>query len=323
MSDLIGAGVAHRLRNDAMLALLLSFVAIIVYVAFRFRSYAMGFSAVLCLVHDVLIALGFVCLVDLLGIVDAKISLGLVAAFLTIVGYSVNDTVVTFDRIRELRGKAPKITTRMIEDAVNQTFSRTIRTTSTVLLTIVVLFALNLGQRSMLEGLSFTLLVGVTSGGYSTIGVASPLLLFLPWFWAKARPYRPRAWILGWVARKNGLAALGALALAATVAAYFASGGKLFLAIFYGLIAAPLAVTAGAWIAWFVLFSVGCFVVSSVVVIPWSFHEDPEGAADEAHRELGVAAAAATPAGAAPAAAGEPAGEAEPPRATGAKPKGK
>ena len=324
-SDLIGAGVAQRLRNGAMLALLLSFVAIVIYVAFRFRSYAMGFSAVLCLVHDVLIALGFVCLVDHLGIVDAKISLGLVAAFLTIVGYSVNDTVVTFDRIRELRGKAPKITVRMIEDAVNQTFSRTLRTTSTVLLTVLVLFALNLGQRSMLEGLSFTLLVGVTSGAYSTIGVASPLLLFLPWFWAKARPYHPRAWVVSWVTRKNGLAALGGIAAVATATAWLLAGSdldtahRLFRAIFYGVIVAPILVTVGAWVVWAAAFSVACFLASSIMLIPWSFHEDPEGAVDEAHRELGLAGGGAiseVDAGAAPPA------DREPPRSAGYKAKG-
>jgi SecD/SecF fusion protein len=305
MKDLIGAGVAQRLRNNAMLALLLSFVAIIVYVAFRFRSYAMGFSAVLCLIHDVLIALGFVCLVDNLGIVDAKISLGLVAAFLTIVGYSVNDTVVTFDRIRELRGKAPRITTRMIEDAVNQTFSRTLRTTATVLLTVVVLFALNLGQRSMLEGLSFTLLVGVTSGGYSTIGVASPLLLFLPWFWAKARKYRPRLAVITWPANRTGTYVLAGASVAALVLAWVVSHDWI-LAVFYGLLVAPLMLTVGAWVLWLLVFAAACFVVSSVLLIPWSFHEDPEAAAHEAHKEIGADLAAQAAASQPPGAPREP-----------------
>ncbi len=286
-SDLIGAGVAERLRNDAMLALLLSFAAIVVYVAFRFRSYAMGFASVLCLVHDVLIALGFVCLVSQLGIVDARINLGLVAGFLTIVGYSVNDTVVTFDRIRELRGKAPRITTQMIEDSVNQTFSRTLRTTATVLLTIVVLFAMNVGQRSVLEGLSFCLLIGVTSGGYSTVGVASPLLLFLPWFWAKVRKFRPRAWALLWPSKMPYGYALLAACLGLGVAVAIAKG-SFGLGAFFGLVALPLTTTLGFWLLWAVVFGVACFLWSSIQLIPWSFLKDPEKAIDEARREAGL-----------------------------------
>ena len=284
--DLIGAGVAKRLRNDAVLALLLSFVGIVIYVAFRFRSYAMGFASVLCLVHDVIIALGFVCLVDQLGVVDARINLALVAGFLTIVGYSVNDTVVTFDRIRELRGKAPTITSKMIEDAVNQTFSRTLRTTATVLLTVIVLFAMNWGQRSVLEGLSFCLLIGITCGGYSTIGVASPLLLFLPWFWAKARQYRPRVWALTWPAKKPYGYGLLAVAAAIGIAAGASQGAG--YGAFYGLVAVPLLATLGFWLAWGVAFGVGSFIASSVMLLPWSFIEDPEKAIDDARREAGM-----------------------------------
>jgi SecD/SecF fusion protein len=290
VDDLVGAGVAKRLRNDALFAILLSFVAIIAYIAFRFRSYAMGFAAVLCLVHDVCIALGAVCLVDHLGVVDARISLGLVAAFLTIVGYSVNDTVVTFDRIRELRGSAPTITTRMIEDAVNQTFSRTLRTTATVLLTVVVLFAMNLGQRSLLEGLSFTLLVGVTSGAYSTIGVASPLLLFLPWYWARARKYRPRGAVMTWPIEPKRAAILAAACVATTVAVW-AAGQPVMLAVFWGLIVVPFMATIGLWVLWVAAFAVASFVISSVMLIPWSYHEDPEGAV-EADRRSGALPAA-------------------------------
>ena len=126
------------------------------------------------------------------------------AAFLTIVGFSVNDTVVTFDRIRELRGKAPRVTGRMIDDAVNQTLSRTWRTSATALMTVVVLFVFNVGQRSVLEGLSFTLMVGMVAGVYSTVAVAAPLLLFLPWFWAKIKHWRPRASVFTWALSAAG-----------------------------------------------------------------------------------------------------------------------
>jgi SecD/SecF fusion protein len=286
-TDLIGEGAAKKLRNDALLALLASLGAIVIYVAFRFRSYAMGFSAVIILMHDVFVALLAVCIVDYFGILDARINLGLVAAFLTIVGYSVNEVVVTFDRIRELRGSAPKITTKMIEDGINQTFSRTMRTTMTVILTVIVLFVMNLGQRSMLEGLSFTLLVGITSGRYSAVGVAGPLLLFLPWFWAKARPYAPSTRVLTWPTKKNGMWILLGLVVAGFALGYVTTG-RPFLAVFYGFVVFPLAATLGLWLAWLAVFTAVCFVWSSVLLIPWSFHEDPEAAADAAHRELGL-----------------------------------
>jgi SecD/SecF fusion protein len=286
LDDLIGAGVAHRQRNAALLAILLSFVGIVGYVAFRFRSYAMGFAAVFCLVHDVCIALGAVCLVDHLGIVDAKISLGIVAAFLTIVGFSVNDTVVTFDRIRELRGRAPTVSASMIEDAVNQTFSRTIRTALTVFLTVLVLFVMNLGQRSVLEGLSFTLMIGIVSGTYSTVGMAAPLLLFLPWFWARVRPYRPRTKVLAWALKAPGLYVLGALSLGALVAAWLISHEPM-LAAFYGLLVVPFALTLGLWAAWAAAFALASFVAMMALLVPWSFREDAE-AALEADRRSGA-----------------------------------
>ncbi len=288
--DLIGAGVAERLRDDAVLALLLSFIGIVIYIAFRFRSYAMGFASVFCLVHDVVIALGVVCIVDVLGVVDARINLALVAAFLTIVGYSVNDTVVTFDRIRELRGKSPTITSQMIDDAVNQTFSRTIRTTITVLLTVIVLFAMNWGQRSVLEGLSFCLLIGIMSGAYSTVGVASPLLLFLPWFWAKARTYRPRIWALTWATKSPYGWAL--LAVAAAVGIAVAVTHSAGYGAFWGIVAVPLLATLGLWLAWATVFGVGCFFAASAMMIPWSFMDDPEKAIDDARRQAGLPPAA-------------------------------
>jgi hypothetical protein len=131
----------------------------------------------------------------------------------------------------------------------------------------------------------------VASGGYSTIGVASPLLLFLPWFWAKARVYRPRLAVMTWPAHGKRIWVLAGIAAAATAVAFVLakdSPNPFLLAAFYGLVVAPLAVTVLAWVAWFALFAVACFVWSSIVVVPWSFHEDPEGAAAAAHKELGL-----------------------------------
>lgn len=294
VNDLVGPGVAKRMRNDALLALLLSFVAIVIYVAFRFRSYAMGFASVLCLVHDVTIALGVVCLVDNLGLVDAKINMGLMAAFLTIVGYSVNDTVVTFDRIRELRGKAPNVSTKTIDDAVNQTLARTIRTSLTVFLTLVVLFAVNVGQRSLLEGISFTLLAGTIVGAYSTIGIAAPLLLFLPWFWQQVRRFRPRLWAATWPARKPWGYALIGLAVLVTIAV--AVMKDVWLGVFWGLLMTPLLATLGLWLLWAVGFSAYALVAGAVMVVPWSFRDDPEAAAEAARRAAAAEDAERTPA---------------------------
>lgn len=285
VNDLVGPGVARRMRNDALLALLVSLVGIILYVAFRFRSYAMGFAAVLCLAHDVLVALGAVVLVNHLGVVDARINLGLVAAFLTIVGFSVNDTVVTFDRIRELRGKAPNVTVKMIDDAVNQTLARTIRTSLTLFLTLVVLFAVNWGQRSLLEGFSFTMLAGTIAGVYSTVAVAAPLLLFLPWFWNRIRAWRPRGWTLTWpIVGRRGLALAG-VALAVTVAVGLAKGSW-FLGMFFGLILVPVGATLGLFAAWAVGFAVVALVLGIALVIPWTRRKDAEAAYQEARAQI-------------------------------------
>jgi SecD/SecF fusion protein len=293
VDDLVGAGFAHKMRNDALVALLLSFVAIIAYVAFRFRSYSMGFASVYCLVHDVLAALLGVVIACHLGFVDAKINLGLVAAFLTIVGFSVNDTVVTYDRIRELRGKAPGVTARMIEDAVNQTFARTLRTTLTVLMTVLVLFLMNLGERSMLEGLSYTLLIGVVVGCYSTIAVAAPLLLFLPWFWVRIRGFRPRTKALTWPLKAPlSWVLLGACVVGAIATFVLAADhpNRLLLTAFVGLVAVPFGATLAVWLAWCALFGAGAFLAWTVLMVPWSFLPDPEAGVEEARR-AGVLAA--------------------------------
>ena len=105
-----------------------------------------------------------------------KINLPIVAAFLTIIGYSVNDTIVVFDRIREVRGKAPRITRQMINDSTNQTLSRTLLTSFTVFLVVIILYWVG-GQA--IHGFAFALIVGVATGTYSSIYVAAPILLWM------------------------------------------------------------------------------------------------------------------------------------------------
>jgi SecD/SecF fusion protein len=139
-----------------------------------------GLAAVVALVHDVLVTLGVIALsayFTMIPTIDPfKIGLTALAAFLTIIGYSLNDTIVVFDRIREVRGKAPRLTSRMINDSINQTLSRTLLTSLTTLIVVVILF---FGGGQGIHAFSFALVVGVIVGTYSSVFVASPFLYWL------------------------------------------------------------------------------------------------------------------------------------------------
>ena len=179
----IGTRVAGEMQQRAIGAILLSLVFIVGYIWFRFQKVAYGLAAVIALVHDVIITLGIlaVChwLAPYLGfllIEDFKIGLTEVAAFLTIIGYSLNDTIVVFDRIREVRGRNPKLNSQMVNDSVNQTLSRTLLTSGTTLLTLVVLYIFG-GEG--IHAFAFALLIGITVGTYSSVFIASPILLWL------------------------------------------------------------------------------------------------------------------------------------------------
>jgi SecD/SecF fusion protein len=158
-------------------------LAILLYLWFRFGNWTFGAAAVICLIHDLCFTLGAIAVchylhlvpgLDFLGIQDFKIDLAAVAALLTLVGYSVSDTIVVFDRIREVRGKNPKLTAQMINDSVNQTLSRTILTAATVFLVSIVLYAFG-GEGVHL--FAFVMVMGVLVGTYSSVFVAAPLLL--------------------------------------------------------------------------------------------------------------------------------------------------
>jgi SecD/SecF fusion protein len=142
-----------------------------------------GLAAVVALIHDVLVTLGAIALTYWLApflgallIDEFKIGLPVLAAFLTIIGYSLNDTIVVFDRIREVRGKAPNLTGEMINKSVNQTLSRTLLTSFTTLIVVVILYAFG-GQA--IRVFAFSLVIGVIVGTYSSIFVASPVLLWI------------------------------------------------------------------------------------------------------------------------------------------------
>jgi preprotein translocase subunit SecF len=167
--------------SKAFLALVLAGIAILIYITFRFEfRFALG--ALAALVHDVLIAIGIISFVDQTGLVDIKISLATIAAFLTIIGYSLNDTIVVFDRIRENLGKQLREKklknfgefADLVNRSVNETLSRTVWTSLTTLLVVLVLF---LSGVQTIQGFSFTLMVGVVVGTYSSIFIAVPVLL--------------------------------------------------------------------------------------------------------------------------------------------------
>ena len=182
-SSTIGAAVAGNTQQQAVLALVASWICMIIYLWIRFQGVAFGVAAVTALVHDVFVILGAIAVsiyvapfLGFLMIEPFKINLPIVAAFLTIIGYSVNDTIVVFDRIREVRGKNPDLTTKMVNESTNQTLSRTLLTSFTVLLVVVVLYLVG-GEA--VHGFAFALIVGVATGTYSSIYVAAPILLWL------------------------------------------------------------------------------------------------------------------------------------------------
>jgi SecD/SecF fusion protein len=179
------SSVADEAKWSALMAILASLVAIVAYVWLRFDNIIFGLAAVVALAHDVLVTLAMVAICSYLSktpiaglfqLTDFKINMPMIAAFLTIVGYSINDTIVIFDRLREVRGKNPEITKEMINETVNQTLSRTILTALTVLLTVLILYALG-GEG--IHGFAFCMVIGAIAGTYSTVYIASPLVL---WF---------------------------------------------------------------------------------------------------------------------------------------------
>ncbi len=188
-----GETVAGETRQLALIATLASWLIIIAYLWFRFKSLTYGLAAVLAVVHDVLITLGAVAVTYWLAMIPGvnevlqldqfKIDLPMIAAFLTLIGFSVNDTIVIFDRIREIKGKTPHLTEKIVNDALNQTLSRTILTSLTAWIVVVILYFFG-GEG--LHGFAFALVVGFLSGTYSTIYIATPILI--DWIGTKEPP---------------------------------------------------------------------------------------------------------------------------------------
>ncbi|AXI24202.1 protein-export membrane protein SecD [Cardinium endosymbiont of Sogatella furcifera] len=172
-STKVGATVAQDVQKSAKKAMVLSILGIFLYITFRFRRWGFGLAAVLALMHDALAVIAGFCIARAFGM-SYEVNEVFLAAMLTVIGYSINDTVVIFDRIRErLANKATDVSTSMINDAIGETLSRTVITSFTTLLTVVVLFFFG-GEA--LRSFSFALLLGVLFGTYSSICIAAPLL---------------------------------------------------------------------------------------------------------------------------------------------------
>jgi preprotein translocase subunit SecF len=168
--DMVGAKVGSELREKGIMSLVLAILGILIYVSFRFE-WRFAVASVMALVHDVTIAMGAVVLFNI------EVNLDTLAALLTILGYSLNDTIIVFDRIREgIGGSKETALDRIIDESVTQTLSRTTLTSLTTFFVVLTLF---LFGGEIIRGFSFTLLVGVVVGTYSSIFVASPILMWL------------------------------------------------------------------------------------------------------------------------------------------------
>jgi preprotein translocase subunit SecF len=168
-TEVVGPQVGAELRQRAIWATLAALGGMLVYIAFRFE-WIYGVAAVVACFHDTIITVGF------FSLFDREITMTVIAALLTLVGYSMNDTIVIFDRIREnLKLSRREPLEQVINRSVNQTLSRTIMTSGLTFLTVMALFLF--GGR-VLHGFSFALVVGILIGTYSSVFVASPIVLF-------------------------------------------------------------------------------------------------------------------------------------------------
>lgn len=168
-TDAVGAIAGAQLRNKAIAVTLAALVGILVYIAFRFE-WTYGAAAVIAVFHDVLVTLGF------FSIFQIEVSLNVIAALLTLVGFSVNDTIVVFDRVRENRKLHRRDSLyKITNDAINQTLSRTIITNGLVFLSVL---ALVLFGGDVLRAFSLALFIGVIFGTYSSIAIAAPIMVW-------------------------------------------------------------------------------------------------------------------------------------------------
>ncbi|MDL0102077.1 protein translocase subunit SecF [Campylobacter felis] len=168
--DVVGPKVGDELRNKGLMAIAISLIAILIYIAFRFE-WRFAIAAIISEIHDVVITLGAICLFKI------DVNLDTLAAILTVLGYSLNDTIIIFDRIRDgIKTSKKNELAPIINESVSATLSRTILTSGLTIATVVILYFFG---GSMIEGFSLALLVGLVAGTFSSVFVASPTLM---WF---------------------------------------------------------------------------------------------------------------------------------------------
>jgi preprotein translocase subunit SecF len=167
--EVVGPKVGQDLKKKALWAVGLSFLGILIYVAFRFHEFAYGLGGIVALFHDIVITYGVI------SIFNIEYSLTLLAVILTIIGFSINDTIVIFDRVRENIKKMRKENLETIFNvSINETLGRTILTSGTVMMVVIILF---LFGGPVIHDFAFTLMIGLISGTYSTIYIAGPVVL--------------------------------------------------------------------------------------------------------------------------------------------------
>lgn len=177
-TEYVGPSIGAELKQNAILALIISFIAMLIYIAIRFEI-KFGVAAVLALVHDILITL------SVYTILQIPVNSSFIAALLTIVGYSINDTIVIFDRIRENMKLMKKVShTELADVSITQTMARSINTVLTVVFTITAVYFIGV---SAVKELALPLIIGIISGCYSSIFIASPI-----WVWLKNRESRKK-----------------------------------------------------------------------------------------------------------------------------------
>ncbi|MDR2639544.1 MAG: protein translocase subunit SecF [Helicobacteraceae bacterium] len=165
--DMVGAKVGEQLRTAGLMAIVVALIGILIYIALRFE-WRFAIAATLCAIHDILLTVGFILLFDI------PVNLDILAALLTVLGYSLNDTIVVFDRIREIMGRAgASKLSEIIDEAISRTLSRTTLTSFT---TLFVVFATYAFGGELLKPLSLVLIAGITIGTLSSIFVAASLL---------------------------------------------------------------------------------------------------------------------------------------------------
>lgn len=187
--------IAATFKAQAIVAVFLSLLLIMIYIWVRFGSARYSLAAIVCLVHDCLTCIGLIALAEIvydwgptqsaaqaLGILPFKIDLTLVAALLTIIGYSLNDTIIVMDRVRENRGKLPYASADVINLSINQTISRTVITSGTTLLAILIMYIYG---GDGVRGFAYAMLIGIGIGTYSSIAVAAPLV------WSRKADHSP------------------------------------------------------------------------------------------------------------------------------------